>query len=482
MFTGLVDDIIEYHAEREEYSDSIRGALQYFFGAKERKGTMTEEENASFNEWLVFDFVLPNGKNLIENYLEKNADRMTGEKGYACRDMLDNTYSLFKVVNVIKDVGLTLRDAIFDKEYSVREKKGSAQLHKNDAIFCRVGRVGDHWEIMSGEVHIFPFVINKELSQMFKDVKEPIGMKYLYDHFIKEKHGEQEIPRAMEKEDAKEVVKRMEKFLAKHGLDTFVTIPLIQRWIYEFGTKDAVFKDSNNLTAAFYGLMNSESKKDTEEMFKAVTDLCNSSPMEKLNGMSPNEKVAVGKHVPRFAISKTQLFTQGFEYFVDAMGVMNKKEYKKAEEMHKKGFKIVLKDRYIFPDPYRMFCNLAVCCLAQNLIVEGEKFLSFVIELNPNYGFGQKVFAGHREYIADWTKEDKKTLERMRKDLRDYIAEHPATKYYEFLKKTGVNFATPVATVDKVFTFGNEENHPKMGRNDICNCGSGLKYKKCHGR
>lgn len=27
-----------------------------------------------------------------------------------------------------------------------------------------------------------------------------------------------------------------------------------------------------------------------------------------------------------------------------------------------------------------------------------------------------------------------------------------------------------------------ERNSPKLGRNDICRCGSGLKYKKCCGK
>lgn len=479
MFTGLADDIIEYHAKREEYVDALHDAFHKFLDTEECGVDMTEANLVAFNEWLVFDFVLPNGKNLIENYLEKNADRMISKKGYACRNMLDNTYSLFKVLGVEEGVSLELHDIIRDKEYVVQEKKGSMQLHKGDAIFCRVGKGEDHWEIMSGKVHIFPFAINKAVAEMFKGAKEPINMKYIYNHFIKEKIGEKEIFQGTREGESKEAAKRMGEFLAKHDLDTFVTVPLIQQWIYKFGTKGAVFKDSNNLTTVFYGLMNSDLKKDVEEMLEAVTDLCNSSPMEKLNGVSPNEKKATIEGAPKFTISKTQLFTKGFKYFVDAMPVMSEGNYKKAEKMQRKGFVTVLKDRYVFPDPYRMFCNLAVSCLAQNLIVEGEKFLSIALELNPNYGFAAKIAHKHDEYMADWSAKERKELEKMRKNLQDYLAEHPAIKYYEFLKKTDINFSTKTATVDKPFTINDNEGE-KVGRNDPCYCGRGLRFKKCH--
>jgi preprotein translocase subunit SecA len=39
--------------------------------------------------------------------------------------------------------------------------------------------------------------------------------------------------------------------------------------------------------------------------------------------------------------------------------------------------------------------------------------------------------------------------------------------------------ARPAQPVQKVETFRRE--HPKVGRNDPCPCGSGKKYKKCHG-
>lgn len=481
MFIGLVGDIIEYHAIRKEYEDALHMASHEFLDSEECWKEMTEGDLIAFNEWLVFDFVLPNGKNLIENYLEKNVDKMINKKVDACRDMLDNTYSLFKVLDVTKGIDLKLYDVIFDKEYSVLEKKGSTQLHKEDAIFCRVGKVGDYWEIMSGKVHIFPFVINKEMLHMFRDIKEPINMKYLYSHLIKEKYEGGGVRHIEKKEAPKEAVKRMERFLAKHGLDSFMAVLLIQQWIYAFGTKDAVFKDSNQLTAVLYGLMNTDSKKDVEEMMEVVTALCNSSPMEKLNGLSPNEKRVTQEGAPKFTISRTPLFTEGFEYFVNAMPVMGRGEYKKAEKMQCKGFEKVLKDRYVFSDPYRMFCNLAVCCFAQNLIVEGEKFLEIALELNPNYGFATKIAHKHGEYMEDWTEKEQKQLEKMRKDLRGYIAKHPAIKYYEFLKKTGINFATKTATVDKPFTLNNKEEG-EVGRNDPCHCGSGLKYKKCHGK
>jgi preprotein translocase subunit SecA len=53
-------------------------------------------------------------------------------------------------------------------------------------------------------------------------------------------------------------------------------------------------------------------------------------------------------------------------------------------------------------------------------------------------------------------------------------------KYEEFLLSLGLDFSTNTLTTDKTTPFSLQTGK-KIGRNEICPCGSGQKYKKCHG-
>ncbi len=74
----------------------------------------------------------------------------------------------------------------------------------------------------------------------------------------------------------------------------------------------------------------------------------------------------------------------------------------------------------------------------------------------PNTGFSMDAVMLNK---AKWTQADQEALERIQRDLGYF--KNPRSK-----RVTGDEFPKPL---------------PKVGRNDPCSCGSGRKYKKCHG-
>jgi len=93
-------------------------------------------------------------------------------------------------------------------------------------------------------------------------------------------------------------------------------------------------------------------------------------------------------------------------------------------------------------------------------------------ELSPSPGF---VDAVYEETQNKYAERARKAIER-----------EPAGKYYAFLKKTGIVFATDDPTKDQVTV--RRADGSKVGRNDPCPCGARkangkpMKYKKCCGR
>ena len=74
----------------------------------------------------------------------------------------------------------------------------------------------------------------------------------------------------------------------------------------------------------------------------------------------------------------------------------------------------------------------------------------------PNAGFSMDAVVLNK---AEWTQADQEALEKIQRDLGYF--KNPRSK-----RVTGDEFPKPL---------------PKVGRNDLCYCGSGRKYKKCHG-
>lgn len=56
----------------------------------------------------------------------------------------------------------------------------------------------------------------------------------------------------------------------------------------------------------------------------------------------------------------------------------------------------------------------------------------------------------------------------------------PSTECIDFTEKTSITTAN--GKVLKKIPIEPEKVIPKVGRNDLCPCGSGLKYKRCHGK
>jgi preprotein translocase subunit SecA len=68
-------------------------------------------------------------------------------------------------------------------------------------------------------------------------------------------------------------------------------------------------------------------------------------------------------------------------------------------------------------------------------------------------------------------------IERIKEDVTEYIFRVQVTREEPFQRRVEVK-----EVQSKVKKGKKEKRKTKIGRNDPCPCGSGLKYKKCHGK
>lgn len=218
---------------------------------------------------------------------------------------------------------------------------------------------------------------------------------------------------------------------------------------------------------------------DVSEFIKPYNEFYNLCPQKSLKDKSPSQLITKD-YEPDFVASITPIGhgEELEELQIEAHSAMQSGDYFKALKSFNKYFKELLKRRTTVFFIYRIYANKATCYFACGQKSEGKKMIDISLALNPNYDFGQKLSQRYRAGEFDF--DIRSTLG---PKLRpDFPKKDSSEIYYDFLKKLGINFATPTLTTSKITIFGSNNKKLKVGRNEICPCGSEKKYKKCHGK
>lgn len=485
MDQEIIFKILKHYQDNLEYEENLHSAFHYFFNTKECFFEPSEEDNFRFYEWLVYDYILPNKKNLIKDYLSKNFDNLTAEEIEVCKDLLNNIFSIFEVKKVWQNEKIKLKDLFSKKEYIVKEKLGSRELSEKSIIVCRICKLKDHFEIVSAVANALPFNLDESITKNWKK-DEKFDLKMIYDLFFSKKEKKirkDKFPYGNKPINPQKAKDNFENFLKKSNLDDFVSSELVQKWIYNSGYKNSLFKTAQEIIFVLMGLIVSEeshSNLDPDELVRATINFYNTCPQKTLKGKSPEQKSQEQeKSKSQIIISSSKFSPEDFECFNEAIRLMHIEKYKLAQKTIEDGLGLMLKKKLVLPDIYRPFANLGVCFLAQQKIMEAEMFVDLALKLNPNYGFAKKVKKNFS--VKEMPGTTKKAILLIKKDiernLKRQYKKHPAMLYFDFLKKTEINFVTKEPTKDHPMILGR-----KISRNEPCPCGSKRKYKKCCGQ
>ncbi len=290
MEKGTIPKIFDYYFGKAQFKEEVIRALREFFNKSDFKVgdelKITEEDQAMFNEWFVFDFKLSNGKTPLEDFYEKNLYNLNMLRLQVYKDLQDNQFGLYKVRDIRLGEGLTLENLQTSKVYRVREFSATFGLKEGQVFSARVGRVGDHYELVGGDPSFGPVKLDLAMENLFREDKKELNPKILRDSFLKDGASKDTIKDFSTIEEAEADFK---KVLAKYNLDQFVTVTTVKEWIYNHSDDDPASFELSMLYSLLYPDMPDYNNALTE-ILNSFNGFYNFCPQKELGGKSPFEK------------------------------------------------------------------------------------------------------------------------------------------------------------------------------------------------
>ena len=484
MKTGNIEKLISYYTEREKFSTEIKRAADEFFDVK--NGVLIAVDEISgpyFNEWLVFDFRLSNGMSLLADYYDRNPQKRPLYEMQEYKDLQDNVSGLFEVEKVDKGKGLEILVLHTRKKYYVKEYSATFELEKRDLFFSRIGRIGDHWELVGAPPFVLGTTFDKNIKNSFFDPEKIYSPKDALEwklSIINNVDKKEDNFIASMSLDVEQTIEKLDEQLLELGLIKMVNAKQIQVWIATLDFKRT--HPTKVIIALILGLLNGKIEEEFFDMTATITELANNSPHFSLGGKTPQEKsqeISVDKRKIDSGITKIGDY-KSWRLVSGASALMRDGKYYLALEKFEKAFGFMKKENTTLSEVYRVYTNLAIGHLTFGEIYLAKKCLEVALELNPNYDFGvltkkrletgffddqivrtirwaisrsrKKIDKELKSKITKLT--DKELIDEYSKlrqeDFQDLWLSSPAREYYEYIKRFKINFKTDEMTTTPV--------------------------------
>ncbi|MDP2736835.1 MAG: hypothetical protein Q8O59_03625 [bacterium] len=480
-------------------------ASRDFFNIGKDTAVFAVDEAAEpyFNEWLIFDFKLANGKTLLENFYERNPYNLSPIDRQTYKDLMANEYGAFEVLAVDQGLGLELLSLQTAKKYYVHEFSATFQLKPGMVFFNRVAKVGDHYELVGSDSIRFDVRLGQGARNYLLKCQDKITPRDAFR--LATEPAEKPRPRhGTEELNGKQIKKQLDLILSKINLANHVSADKIESWISRLDYEKEEVPAQTAIAMLFGFLPEEKNKQDVSRLTELVIQLANSTPQKALGGKSPKELMSAEGYKPKYRLDVTALNTGNYyKHYEKAMAAMKKHDSKKALKEYDACFNILLQERTTAPEIYRIFANTAIMNFSEGNEYEGLKLLDIALTLNPNYDFGINAIKKYEDglynndIIAGRLYNILKRKNKAANEKR--FKNNPANLYYQYLKKFKINFKTDTLTKSTITEVGPDSQvriiepreapliNNKIGRNQPCPCGAKkpngtpIKYKHCCG-
>jgi len=197
MEKGIIQKIFGYYFTKPQFKEEVLNAIRKFFNkpdldiGTESKLELKESDEEKFNEWFIFDFRFKNGKTPLEDFCERNPYNFNQIRLQTYKDLQENFYGIYEVLEVRTSSGLTLENIQTGKTYKIKEFLGTFETKEGEILFGRVGKVGDHYELVGSNSIKLPIEVAQSAKKIFRKSKDKFNPKIVRDLFFKkEKHPE----------------------------------------------------------------------------------------------------------------------------------------------------------------------------------------------------------------------------------------------------------------------------------------------------
>jgi hypothetical protein len=436
MEPHTIERMLDYYFTKPSLREDVWRALKEFFHkphlAPGDRLEIEEKDEGVFNEWFVFDFKLSNGKTLLEDFYERNPYNLKMARLQVYKDLQENYFGFYKVKEVRLGEGLTLENLQTAKVYEVREFTATFCLKEEQIFSARVGRVGDHYELVGSNPLFGPVRMNSNFENFLRKEKKKLNPKVLRDFFSKNKEPQSSLPDYSSLEEAQAHFK---KVLAKYHLDKFINVETIKELIYCSPAKE--FPNTCwNMLLCLLDPQREDYNDALNELLTRFTAFYNLCPQKALGDKSPLEKAKDNeeKGIPAdiiMSFHRWSIFSWRKKY-KKALQYMENRKFKNALKKFNEVFAHFLKHKITYPEIYRLYANKGICHFALGEWELGELMLKIAIELNPFYKFA-------REQLKRYKKENFANQIKTRKEQE--VSGDIGYQYYQFLKPFKINFA-----------------------------------------
>ncbi len=536
LHPGTLEHVIDYYGEM--YPADYERALKTFFAEvfAQTDGTreIDESEEVIFGEWFLFDFVLTNGETPIVHFYSHNPLKLRTEELAVFGEMTESFFDLFEVVDVDVGSGMKIRCLSRNETYDVRECLGTLQVEPGMWISGRIARIDGHFEMLSGSNFILPTSFDKKSENHFRKIFRGINPKILRDLFLNLKKTP-DVPDYVTTSSTSPADAEVElvRALRAYDIEKYVPIDQIRTWCKKLDIDDDEYLAPFAILMGLAAEWEDASRETTEDVINALRTFWNSLPRKKLGGNSPDEAFAlrqIQNKVPHIRNSVTE-FGRWVPHYDKALKQLHAAGQEKTVlEEFRTIFQLLLEEHTATRHVFRIFANAAIACFAMGDEYGGVRLLEIASEINPHYDFAKdqmerytfgkidnliiEGIARRDEHAseskhAEVTKrrgtrntfthlrviasllgnlDDTKTRitlaqtplsKRDEREAKKAFEKEPWYAYYLFLKRFEINFNHPLEEPSEI-TF-HRTSGIKIGRNEPCPCGSGKKYKKCHG-
>ncbi len=238
---------------------------------------LSNKDANCLSDMFLFDYELPDGRTPFGCFIEDS--NLPAAKIPIYKDLENNTFSLFKALEVFRGEAIWLRDIVHDGEYLVKDEAVSSAVYQDELLACRIANVMSKFIILFPVSQIYGKIAAHSLYRKVRSMD--VIYRKLMDTFdildILAEHREE-----MNTLDwCKKALKRK---LDSMGLKL------------DFRGLDRRINGNENMAQAFPDIFGFDfpSNADYEETMNILQALWNKHPRKEFEGRSPEEMDMAG--------------------------------------------------------------------------------------------------------------------------------------------------------------------------------------------
>jgi hypothetical protein len=280
--------IVDYAGRNEAIMEI---AVKEFFdgGNLELPAEYKDQISQLFNEWLIFDFKLPSGLNIITDYYFKNPDNLSQELLKELKQIIETQkYDYFEVEKMRPGIWMEVWGLFSGKRYRVYELSLSIAMENQRGSFHnRIAKINNKYYFVGSNPLVFPITYTDRSRKFYSTAKKDISLspKHLLKLLI-EKSQTNDRRLSITKHDIKvkrkKLEKKFKKFVNKYGLE--ISFKKLTESVYHESYE-------SNFADFYKDIMKiGIPEKMIFEQLQFFQDLWNYFPHKKLGGKCPAEK------------------------------------------------------------------------------------------------------------------------------------------------------------------------------------------------